>query len=260
MTIKRLPLGLLILALSLGSCVSKKKFAALEEEKASLASSLEDLEEKVNMLEESNTELTNDKNELTEKVGMVESQLQTTEEQVATVSKSVEEKQEQINMLRDEIQGAFADVEDAVSKSGQRITELEDMLYLDLEDPINFTTGSARLNDEDMETLEELAQMLKDSPSMNLIIEGHTDDRPINNAEYSDNWDLSVARSVSIVRKLIDLGVDPTQLTAAGKGEFQPRVTDDPESDETRAANRRTEVIVVPKIGKLYQESKQSGT
>lgn len=252
-------MGLLIIALALGSCVSKKKFTALEQEKASLASSLENLEEKVEMLEESNVELNAERDELSQKVGMVEDQLKTTKDEVATVSKSVEEKQGQINMLRDEIQGAFADVEQAVSKSGQRITELEDMLYLDLEDPINFSTGSAKLSSEDEKTLEDLAEMLKGAPSMNLIIEGHTDDRPINNAKYSDNWDLSVARSVSIVRELIDLGVDPKQLTAAGKGEFHPRVTDDPESDESRSANRRTEVIVVPKIGKLYQTSK-SGT
>lgn len=260
MNIKRLPLGLLIIALALGSCVSKKKFTELEEERASLASSLENLEKKVAMMEETNQQLAAEKDELSEKVGMVESKLKSTEDQVMAVNKSVEEKQSQINMLRDEIQNAFADVEQAVSQSGQRITELEDMLYLDLEEPINFSTGSARLNREDMETLEELAEMLKGAPNMNLIIEGHTDDRPINNDEYSDNWELSVARSVTIVRKLIDLGVNPKQLTAAGKGEFHPKVTDDPTSTETRAANRRTEVIVVPKIGKLYQMSKQSGT
>ncbi len=260
MNYRRLPIGLLILALALGSCVSKKKFTELEQEKASLASSLENIEKKVEMLEEDNKALTMQKDELNEKVGMVESKLKGTEDKIMTMNKSVEDKQAQINVLRDEIQGAFADVEKAVSESGQRITELEDMLYLDLEDPINFSTGSARLNKEDNETLEELADMLKKTPNMSLVIEGHTDDRPINNAKYSDNWDLSVARSVSIVRKLVKMGVDPKQLTAAGRGEFHPTVTSDPTSSETRAANRRTEVIILPKIGKLYKMSKESGT
>jgi len=253
-------LGLAIALLATTSCVSKKKFTALEEEKASLANSLANLEKKVDMLESDKNALAAEKDDLTKKVGMVENQLKSTQDKVAAVNKSVEDKQAQINMLRDEITSAFSDVEKAVSESGQRITELEDMLYLDLEDPINFATGSARLNAEDNKTLEDMAALLKKSPNLNLIIEGHADDRPINTARYQDNWDLSVARSVSIVRKLIDLGVNPKQLTAAGKGEFHPKVTDDPTSTATRAANRRTEIIVVPHIGKLYQIHKEKGT
>ncbi len=260
MNIRRMSLGILVIALSLGSCVSKKKFTELEAEKESLATSLSNLEEKVSMLEEDKNTLASEKDELSQKVAMVESQLQETEQEVASVNKSVEDKQSQINMLRDEIQNAFSDVEKAVSESGQRITELEDMLYLDMENPINFSTGSARLNNEDQESLEELAAMLKKSPNLSLIIEGHTDDRPINTARYQDNWDLSVARSVAIVRKLIDMGVDPKQLTAAGKGEYHPKVTDDPTSSETRAANRRSEVILVPHIGKLYEMNKNQGS
>ena len=246
--------------LAMTSCVSKKKFTALEGEKASLANSLSNLEKKVDMLEEDKNSLAAEKDELSKKVGMVESKLKSTEDQVANVNKSVEEKQSQINMLRDEIQNAFSDVEKAVSESGQLITEIEDMLYLDMENPINFSSGSARLNKEDNESLEELAAMLKKSPNLNLIIEGHTDDRPINTTRYKDNWDLSVARSVAIVRKLIAMGVDPTQLTAAGKGEYHPKVTNDPKSTETRAANRRSEVILVPQIGKLYQMNKKKGS
>ncbi len=260
MNFKSLTLGILIASVAMTSCVSKKKFTALEEEKASLAESLSNLEKKVDMLEEDKNTLVSEKEELTKKVGMVESQLQSTEDKVAAVNKSVEDKQAQINVLRDEISNAFSDVEKAVSESGQRITELEDMLYLDLEDPINFATGSSRLNAEDNSTLEELADMLKKTPNMNLIIEGHTDDRPINTARYQDNWDLSVARSVAIVRKLISMGVNPKQLTAAGKGEYHPKVTDDPTSTATRAANRRSEVIIVPQIGKLYQMHKEKGS
>ncbi len=260
MTLKRLPMAILVLALAFSSCVSKKKFTALEDEKNSLTSSLENLEKKVEMLETDKNTIASEKDELSAKVGMMESQMKETETKVAEVNKSVEDKQAQINVLRSEIQSAFSDVEQAVSESGQRITELEDMLYLDMENPINFSTGSANLNKEDNETLDELANMLKKSPNLNLIIEGHTDDRPINTARYQDNWDLSVARSVAIVRKLIALGVNPMQLTAAGKGEYHPKVTDDPTSTSTRSANRRSEVILVPQIGKLYQLNKNTGS
>ena len=255
MKFNKFPISLLILALALGSCVSQKKFTALEQEKNALAQSLSNLEEKVNMLEGEKNQLSADKDELSKKLGMVEDQLGDTEKKVAAVNKNVEDKQSQINMLRDEMSAAFSNVEKAVSESGQRITEIEDMLYLDLDNPINFRTGSSRLSKEDTETLEELADMLKKSPGMNLIIEGHTDDRPINNARFKDNWDLSVARSVAIVRELIDMGVDPKQLTAAGKAEFMPKEAG--ESAEAREANRRSEVIILPQIGRLYKAYKK---
>ncbi|MBX2815524.1 MAG: OmpA family protein [Saprospiraceae bacterium] len=260
MRLKNLLLPCLLIFLAT-SCVSKKKFTALEAEKNALSQSLSNLEEKVDMIQEENTKLNADKSDLTAKVASVEDQLSTqkkdTDMRLAEMNTQVENKQEQINSLRNELQSAFSDVEKAVSESGQRITEIEDMLYLDLENPINFSSGSARLSREDNETLDELADMLNKNPGMSLIIEGHTDDRPINTARYKDNWDLSVARSISIVRKLIAMGVNPKQLTAAGKAEFAPRVTGDPKSAETRAANRRSEVMIVPQIGKLYDLSKK---
>ncbi len=257
MKLKKLLPILFLLPVLLTSCVSKKKFTALEEEKAALASSLSNLEKKVDMLETDRNTLSAEKDDLSKKVSMVESQLKQTEDKVASVNKSVEDKQAQINMLRSEIQHAFSDVEKAMSASGQRIMEIEDMLYVDMTNPINFATGSAQLNPKDNKALEEIADMLKKSPNLNLIIEGHADNRPINTARYQDNWDLSVARSVAIVRKLVAMGVDPKQLTAAGKGEFHPKVTDDPKSSATMASNRRIELMVVPRIGKLYQMSKE---
>ncbi|MDH3648401.1 MAG: OmpA family protein [Saprospiraceae bacterium] len=260
MIFSKLPIGILVIALVFASCVSNKKFTELESERNALAESVSNLEEKVGMLETDKNQLSSTNDEMTEKLASVEGQLQETEQRVSRVNSQMEDNQSQITMLRKEIQSAFSDVEKAVSESGQRITEIEDMLYLDLENPINFTTGSSRLNREDNETLGELADMLKKNPGLSLIIEGHTDDRPINNARFRDNWDLSVARSVAIVRKLISLGVEPKQLTAAGKAEFHPTATDDPKSAATRSANRRSEVIMVPQIGRLYKLNKNQGT
>ncbi len=243
------------------SCVSKKKFTELEGEKNSLTESVAGLEEKVAMIEGERDQLNTEKGDLTSKVAAIETEMKTTQQKTQArldeMDAEVVNKQEQINSLRGELQTAFSDVEAAVSESGQRITEIEDMLYLDLENPINFSSGSARLSREDDETLEEMAEMLKSNPGLSLIIEGHTDDRPINTARYKDNWDLSVARSIAIVRKLIGMGVDAKQLTAAGKAEFSPTMAG--ESKEAREANRRSEVMIVPQIGKLYNLSQDKG-
>ncbi len=260
MNFSRFSLGILLLSILMASCVSNKKFTELESERNALAESLSSLEEKVEILESDKNQLSSSNDEMTEKLASVEGKLQETEQKFNQVNSRMDDNQSELNMLRQEIQSAFSDVEKAVSESGQRITEIEDMLYLDLENPINFSTGSSRLNREDDETLAELADMLKKNPGLSLIIEGHTDDRPINNARFSDNWDLSVARSVAIVRKLISLGVEPKQLTAAGKAEFHPTVTDDPKSTATQAANRRSEVILVPQIGRLYKLNKNQRT
>jgi len=251
-----IPLFCLLLC---ASCVSKKKFTELETEKNSLSESMANLEKKVAMIEEERNQLNTEKGDLTTKVATIEEKMRTSQETTQTrlneMDAEVVNKQEQINSLRGELQSAFSDMDAAVSESGQRITEIEDMLYLDLENPINFSSGSARLSREDDQTLDELAGMLKSNPGLNLIIEGHTDDRPINTARYKDNWDLSVARSISIVRQLIAKGVDPKQLTAAGKAEFAPNTAGD--SKEAREANRRSEVMIVPQIGKLYNLSKK---
>jgi len=97
-----------------------------------------------------------------------------------------------------------------------------------------------------------LANMLKGNPSVALIIEGHTDDKQILDGKaYKDNWDLSVARATEVIRALINMGVNPDQLIASGRGENMPVA--DNETADGRALNRRTEAILVPNIGKLYK-------
>ena len=85
------------------------------------------------------------------------------------------------------------------------------------------------------------------------MIEGNTDKRSINNDNYADNWELSAARSINVVRKLVDMGVNPAQLTAAGRADHNPAETNDPDSKATLAKNRRVELMVIPKVGTLYK-------
>jgi len=248
----------LLAVATLASCVSNKKFNELQAEKDALDASLMDVKEKVSMLEEQNVELTAEKDKLSGEISNVQTELTSAKGQLMSVEKSVEEKQGQIDELRSEVRGAFSGVESAVTESNARIKELEDMLYVELDDSINFSTASARVDPDDKEVLDKIASMLKSNPNLHFIVEGHADKRSINTDKYKDNWDLSAARSIAVVRKLIDLGVEPTQLTAAGRAEHAPIA--DGDDRESLSKNRRTELIVVPNIGKLYQYHKQSGS
>lgn len=145
-------------------------------------------------------------------------------------------------VLRDALLG-FADDELSVEvKNG--------LVYVSMSDKLLFKSGSARVESKGKEALESLASVLKSNPDIDILIEGHTDSVPISTANFRDNWDLSVARATAIVRILADdHGVQETRLTAAGRGEFEPRATN--ETAEGRALNRRTEIILSPKLDEL---------
>ena len=255
--------GVVVLALSMSSCVSKKNFDALQAEKDEMSMKLDKLQKdlaessaaqkaEITKLKEANTSLSSDKEALDADLTKVQSDL---EMKLTKVQSSVDDKQRQLDALRGEINSAFADVETAVSQTGARINEIENFLYLDLNDEINFKSGSNAIDPNDQETLQTLADMLNKNPQVALIIEGHTDSRSISTDKYQDNWDLSVSRATTVVRKLIEMGVDPEQLIASGRSEYMP--TADNESKDGRNNNRRTEAILVPNIGKLYKVSKE---
>ncbi len=123
-------------------------------------------------------------------------------------------------------------------------------VYVSMSDKLLFKSGKADIEDEGKKALKVLAEILNKNPDVDILIEGHTDNVPIKTAMYKDNWDLSVARATSIVRILNeDYKVLPQRLTAAGKGEFFPRATN--ETAEGRAKNRRTEIILSPKLDEL---------
>ena len=237
------------------SCVSKKNFDALQAEKDALDQQLQDVTEKVGMLEEQNAQLNSDKDQLGGEIESLKGDLSSTQTQLTDVEKSVADKQNQINELRTEISTTFDDVESAVEESNMRLNEMENMLYVDFGDTIEFSTASARVSADDEDALMKISNMLKANPQLHFIVEGHADKRAINTDKYSDNWDLSAARSIAVVRKLIDMGVEPTQLTAAGRAEFAPVA--EGEDKESLEANRRTELIAIPNIGKLYKFNKK---
>jgi chemotaxis protein MotB len=125
-------------------------------------------------------------------------------------------------------------------------------VYVSLSDKLLFKSGSADVEEKGMDAIKKLSDVLNKNADIDILIEGHTDDKPIKTATFSDNWDLSTARANNIVRLLIDAHhVDPKRLTAAGRSEFQPRANN--ETVEGRAKNRRTEIVLTPKLDELYK-------
>jgi chemotaxis protein MotB len=125
-------------------------------------------------------------------------------------------------------------------------------VYVSLEEKLLFKSGSDVVDPKGKEALKSLATVLSSTKDISVMIEGHTDNVPIKNKLFKDNWDLSTARATSIVRILTDAnGFDATRIAASGKGKFHPVKTND--TEEGRAANRRTEVILSPDLKELYR-------
>lgn len=125
-------------------------------------------------------------------------------------------------------------------------------VYVSLSDKLLFKSGSATVEQKGKDAIQRLAEVLQKNTDIDILIEGHTDNVPIKTAVYKDNWDLSVARATSIVRILTEeYKVPPTRVTASGKGEFSPKVSN--ETAEGKAKNRRTEIILSPKLDEIMQ-------
>ena len=144
-------------------------------------------------------------------------------------------------------------------KSDELSVEIKNgKVYVSMTDKLLFKSGSVTVEAKGKEALKLLAGVLDKNSDIDILIEGHTDNVPIKTAVYKDNWDLSVGRATSIVRILTnDYKIVPTRLTASGKGEFYPRSSN--ETEEGRAKNRRTEIILSPKLDELMQILNNNG-
>jgi len=131
------------------------------------------------------------------------------------------------------------------------ISQKNGKVYVSLSENLLFPSGSAVVNPQGKEALSRLADVLNVNPDISVDIEGHTDSIPIRK-KYEDNWALSTARATSIVRILVnDYKVDPVRVIASGHSLYDP--VDSNSTEEGRARNRRTEIILSPKLDELYK-------
>lgn len=124
---------------------------------------------------------------------------------------------------------------------------LKGVVYISLADNMLYKSGSYEVSDRAMETLGKIAKIIKDYKDYDVLVEGNTDDVPISRTNIRNNWDLSALRASSVVQVLQNrFGIDPSRLTAGGRGEYNPIA--DNSSELGRQRNRRTEIIVTPKL------------
>ena len=144
------------------------------------------------------------------------------------------------SMLRDGIEDR--DIEVKVDKT---------VVFVNLSDKMLYQSGSANLTPRAQEVLAKIAQIVAARPELEVMVEGYTDNVPIKNDCIADNWDLSVKRATSVVRALqTQYKVNPNRLIAAGRGEYNTLASNDTEAG--RATNRRTRIIILPKLDQFY--------
>lgn len=269
---------ILVLLLSTGfiltSCVSKKQYAELEAKQKKTQDLLNTATVKLNAceadkaaanaritsLEERIAELRKDKEDL---IKSSKDLTMLTQQGAINVEKSLEslrEKDLKISRLQDALNKKDS-VTLALVTSLKKEVGLDDkdveinvekgVVFISLSDKMLFKSGSYQITTRAREILEKVAVVINGKPDFEALIEGHTDNVPYKNGLLLDNWDLSVKRSTAIVRALQELGVNPGQMIAAGRGEFVPLVAND--TAENRATNRRTKIYVLPKIDQFYK-------
>lgn len=131
-------------------------------------------------------------------------------------------------------------------------------VYVSMSDKLLFKSGSTAVEPKGVEALKVLADVLNKNPDIQILVEGHTDNVPIKTAIFKDNWDLSVGRATVITRMLNEkYGVAAPRMTASGRGEYYPKATN--ETPEGKAKNRRTEIILSPKLDEIMNLLNSSG-
>lgn len=306
--IKNFSLGLLVLALST-SCVSKKiyndlenKYADSKKENRSLTDENEDLLKTKNQLDLDRTALTSDLSaskaaldKLKADYAAAQNKLEVLQDSYAALEKNSGEAL-QSNMKKnrdllgqlDEKAKALAVEQERLSKSAQRLQELEDLIaakeanmkklketlsnalnsfegkgltveqkngkvYVSMENKLLFNSGSWSVGSEGKKAVVELGKVLGDNPEISVLIEGHTDDDAFSaSGPIADNWDLSTKRATAIVAILSENSkINKQSLTAAGRGEFSPLASN--ATADGKAKNRRIEIILTPRLDEIAE-------
>lgn len=243
----------LFATLTLTSCVAKKKYLELTDQKTAVEASLAQAQNQIETLETEkealDAECKSTIADLNTQVSGLQNDLSVARGEVTEYEVTIKNKDGELKSVKDEIRKAFA----TAKNSGLNIETRNGRLYIRTSRPIQYKSGSARLSKEDKELLADLSATLSATPGLQLLVEGHTDNaQMIQGAAYNDNWDLSYSRAKRVLDKLLKNGVNPSQLSVVGRGEYQPAVATDPDSKESRAANRRIEFIVVAEVADLY--------
>ncbi|OBX24778.1 OmpA/MotB family protein [Gelidibacter algens] len=263
----------LIAAIMITSCVSKKKYVALEQENGEIKSELtktrvekEDLEAKFDAIQSRVDSYNKKINSLTEE----NDAMLVNVDNVAVISNETKRAMRKTlqNVDASKLAGAKT-LKDSMnlalsynltkSLDNSNLNEDEDIsidinetvVMISISDKMLFNTASYKVSNKANDILQKLANVINSEPSVEVMVEGHTDARSINTSKIADNWDLSVLRATSVVRKLQDdYGVAPEKLIASGRSSYKPLAEND--TNDNRAKNRRTRIVILPNLDKFF--------
>lgn len=256
------------------TAVSGSRYREMADKYGKLNSVNEELLAKYNDLLSGNDK---DHKKISGQLQLTQSQLLEKEDQLNTLQEKLNKEKLHLDSLNtklqerearvSELEGILSRKDAAVDSLKKRITnallgfadkgisvyEKNGKVYLSLEESLLFPSGSTKVQPEGIDALKKLAQALESNQDINVMVEGHTDDVTMNGkGEIKDNWDLSVMRATSIVKILLENGkIDPTRLMASGVSEYDP--VDPGKSPEARQKNRRTDIILTPKLSELFK-------
>lgn len=226
----------------------EEELAKLQADTAHLHRELNDLQLTYNELNAKYTMLNKNYSANSTKLTQLSGDLQKREARLREVEDILRKRDEATNALKNKLQQALL----GFQQSGLSVDVRNGKVYVSLTDKLLFPSGSIVIDDKGKQALKQLAAVLNKEADINLSVEGHTDNqRVVNLGQIKDNWDLSVLRATSVSRYLTEVEkIDPTRITATGKGEFQP--IDPAKTPEARAKNRRIEIVLTPKLDELY--------
>lgn len=269
---RKIILGCIGVTLLLSSCVSQKKYAELEaksketqdllnsatvklnsclEEKASATSRLKTLEDQNAFLKSNNQELINNMGNLTtlssKGAQNLEKSLESLQEKDLTIRKLNDAitRRDSVNLsLVQSLKGVLGNLDD----QDIEISVEKGVVFVSISDKLLFSSGSYNVTSRAKEVLGKVAKVVNNKPDFDFMVEGHTDDVPYSGGVLLDNWDLSAKRATAVVRILQnDYKVDPRRMTAAARSQYVPVSSTD------KSKNRRTRIVVLPKIDQFYE-------
>lgn len=271
MRLNVIAVALAVAAVSLTGCVSKKNYAALQADYTKLQADYQTAQVE---LAKSNSSNQNLEQRLADARAANAELKRAYAEMQKTLNQSIESgSQSSVNIAKlvDEINASNKYIKELVAAKSKSdslnmvltnnltrslsrdelkdidVKVLKGVVYISLADNMLYKSGSYEVSDRAMETLGKIAKIIKDYKDYDVLVEGNTDDVPISRTNIRNNWDLSALRASSVVQVLQNrFGIDPSRLTAGGRGEYNPIA--DNSSDLGRQRNRRTEIIVTPKL------------
>lgn len=235
--------------------LEKLKTGSLEESRKQL-SALQRSEDNVQKRELELKTLEKKLDEKEKNLNELSAQLKESQKDLIIKQQKLEELQSILNKKDSVVKALKTKVSDALlgfENKGLTIQSKNGKVYVSMEEALLFASGSFTVNKRGAEALKKIALVLESNPDINVLVEGHTDNVPYKSSgQLRDNWDLSVMRATTIIKIIIDNSkVDPARLTAAGRSQYAP--VDVNSSSDGRAKNRRTEIILTPKLDELFK-------